>query len=91
METGGYAACMHTFFLAILGQIRDIRVSMESGEHAGHICAYYVAQTNNLACMHAIFLHGQTHLSVQLSPIREIMVSGDMMDMSEHTQYDPGT
>ena len=76
---------------AKLGQIGDINVSMESGKHAGHICAYYVAQTNNLACTHAIFLHGQTHLSVQLSPIREIMVSGGMTDMSEHTQYDPGT
>ena len=57
--------CMHTIFVraeahisANLGPIRKIKISTESGGHAGHdydICACARKHATMLACMHAIF------------------------------------
>ena len=53
---------------AKFGQIREIKVSMESG-------AQNLTQAHKLACMHAMCLCAQAHISAELGHIREIKVS----------------
>ena len=59
---------------AKLDWIRKIKVSMESGEHAGPVSTYNVTQAHKLACMHTIFLHAWTNISANLAWNREIKV-----------------
>ena len=75
-------ACMHPMCLwaqghisAKLGQIREIKVSMESGEHARPLWAHNVTQAHKLACMHTIFLHAHTQISANFCQITKIKVS----------------
>ena len=83
-------ACMHTMCLCIqahisitLGLIRKIKVSMESGEHAGHVLAFSLTWgACKLACIHAICLCAQAHISARLGLIRNIKVYME----SEHTR-----
>ena len=49
--------CEQTHILAQLGQIRNIKVSMESGEYIGPIWVQNVTWAHKQACMHAVFLH----------------------------------
>ena len=57
-------ACMHATFLHSLtyisvkfGQIREVKVSMEWGEHVGHVWVHNMAQTHELACLLPILLN----------------------------------
>ena len=59
---------------AKLGWIREIKVYLESGEHAGPVLAQNTTQVCKLVCMHAICLHAQDHISAKLGRIREIKV-----------------
>ena len=65
--------CMHITFWrasanisAKLGQIRAIKVSMESGEHAGPVWAHNLTVTRKLVCMHAMCLCAQVQISAKL-------------------------
>ena len=62
---------------AKLGQIREIKVSIEAEEHAQPS-----AQACKLMCMHPMCLRAQAHISAKLGQIREIKVS---MESGEHT------
>ena len=64
-----------------LGWIREIKVSMESGEHAKPLRAHNLTQVRNLVCMHPMCLCAQAHISAILGWIREIKVS---MESEEH-------
>ena len=75
-------ACMHDIFwhawvqmLAKWGPIREIKVSMESWEHAWTLWVHKVTQAYKLAYMHAMFLCTQAYISAKLGQIREIKVS----------------
>ena len=79
--------CMHAIFLhaqnhimAKLGQIREIKVSMQSGEHARHVCAHNMTQANKLAFTHAIFLHAGAHKSAKFYQNAHIKVSMKSQD-----------
>ena len=50
---------------AKLGHIREIKVSMESGEHAGPLLAHNLTQAHKLACMHSMYLHARAHISAK--------------------------
>ena len=59
LTQAGKLACMHAMCLcarahnsANLGQIREIKISMESGEHAGPLWAQNLTQAHKLVCMH---------------------------------------
>ena len=74
--------CMHSMCLraqahisAKLGRIREIKISMESGEHAGPLWACNLIQACKLVCMHAMCLCARAHISAKLGHIREIKVS----------------
>ena len=76
--------CMHPMCLCAqanisvkLGRIREIKVSMESGEHVGPLWAHNLTQAHKLACMHTIGLHVQAYISAKFGQIREIKVSMD--------------
>ena len=64
-----------------LGLIREIKVSIESGEHVGPLWAYNLTQAHKLACMHTMCLLAQAHISAKLGQIREIKLS---MESGEH-------
>ena len=51
----------------------DIKVSMESGEHAGVVWAH-MTQEHKLVWMHTMFLNTKGNLSANLDQIREIKV-----------------
>ena len=70
--------CLYTVFmcaqghiLAILCQIRDIKVCMESGEHVTYVWANCVTQTHKLVWMHMEFLHAPANMFI-VSGIMEI-------------------
>ena len=75
------SAWVHWPILAKFGQIRDIKVSMDSGKHADHVWAHNLNQMNNRMCMHALFFHPQIHILAKLGQIRDIKVS---MEPGEH-------
>ena len=58
------------FSSAKLGQIREIKVSMESEEHVRPLWAHNLTQACKLACMHE-----QAYISAKFGQIREIKVS----------------
>ena len=60
---------------AKLGQIREIKVSMESSEHARPLWAHNVTQAHKLVCMHTIFLRAHTQISANFCQISKIKVS----------------
>ena len=70
--------------IAKLDQIREIKVSMETGEHVEPLRAPNLTQARNLACMHPMCLRAQAHISAKLDQIREIKVS---MESGEHAQF----
>ena len=75
-------ACVHAcYVLVFLGWIRKMKVSMESGEHNRPIWVHNTTQAHKLACMHAMFLCAQAHISAKWGLIRKIMVS---MELGEH-------
>ena len=60
---------------AKLCRIREIKVSMESGEPAWPLCAHNLTRACKLACMHAMCLRVQAYISAKLGQLREIKVS----------------
>ena len=85
-------ACMHACYVLAcegpylsqkLGRINEIKVSMESGGHAGPLWAQNLTQAHNLAFMHAMFLCAWAHISAKLGWIRKMKVS---MELGEHTR-----
>ena len=56
---------------------------MESGEYARHVWAQNTTQACKLACMHAMCVHAQDHISDKLSQIREIKV---YIESGEHVR-----
>ena len=83
-------ACMHAIFLraqahisAKLGRIREIKISMESGELSTPLRAHNLTRARKLACMHAMCLHAQAHISAKLGRIRKIKV---FMESGEHAE-----
>ena len=73
-----------THTLAKLGQIREIKVSMKSGEHTEAVRAHNMTKACKLACMHAMCLHAQAHISAKLGQIRKMKVS---MESGEHARH----
>ena len=59
---------------AKLDRIREIKVSMESGEHARPLWVHNFTQACKLACMHTMCLCAQAYISAKLVQIREIKV-----------------
>ena len=80
-----HAMCLHTWAhnSAKFGQIREIKVSLGSREHAGTPWAYNLTQAGKLVSMHAIWLHAWAHISAKLGWIRKIKAS---MESGEHTR-----
>ena len=83
-------ACMHLMCLraqahisAKLGEVREIKISMEPGEHAGPLWAHNLTQACKLVCMHAMCLCAWAHISAKLGQIREIKVS---MESGKHAR-----
>ena len=78
--------CLHVqaHISAKLGRIRNIKVSMESGEHSGPVWAHNLTQASKLACMHAMCLRAQAHISAKLGRIRKIKV---FMESGEHARH----
>ena len=83
-------ACMHLMCLcarahisAKLGQIRKIKVSMESWEQAHPFWAQTSSQASKLSCMHTICLHALAHISAKLGLIRKMKVS---LELEDHTR-----
>ena len=72
--------CAQTHISAKLGWIREIKISMESGEHAGPLLAHNLTQACKLACMHAMCLCACAPISAKLEWIREIKVSKELGD-----------
>ena len=75
---------MHALFLhaqanisAEFRELRDIKVSMESGDHAGPLLAHNMNLARKLVCMHAMCLCAQAHISAKLGQIREVKVYMD--------------
>ena len=66
---------------AKFGWIREIKVSMESGEHAGPFGSKNLTQSHKLACMHTICLRASAHISAKLGWTRMMKVS---MESGEH-------
>ena len=60
--------CLHVqaHISAKLGRIRNIKVSMESGEHSGPVWAH-MTQARKLACMHTMCLHARGHPTLHRS------------------------
>ena len=73
--------CAEAHISAKLGRNRDIKVSMESGEHTGPLWAYNLTRAQKLACMHAMCLCAWAHISAKLGQIREIKI---YMEPGEH-------
>ena len=63
---------------AKLGQIREIEVSMESGEYVGHFWADSIIQAHTPVCLHTIILHAWTHNLAKLHQILEIKARNSM-------------
>ena len=51
----------HAQITAKLGQIRDIKVSLELGEHDGPVLPH-MTPARKLACMPTMCLHAQGHI-----------------------------
>ena len=66
-----HAVCLHeqAHISAKLGWIREIKVSMESGEHAHNL-----TPARKLVCMHPKCLRAQAHISAILGRITESKV-----------------
>ena len=83
-------ACVHARYVLVcksqisakLGRIREIKVSIESGEHAGPFGAQNLTRAHKLVCMHAMCLCALAHKSAKFGWIRKIKVS---MKSGEHT------
>ena len=73
--------CASAYMTAKLGQIIEIKVSMESGEHARAVWTHCMTWAYKLAYMHTIFFHAQAHMHAKLGRIREIRVS---MEWGKH-------
>ena len=74
--------CMHPMCLcaqanisAKLGRIREIKVSIESGKHAGPFWVHNMTIACKLACMHTMCLCAQAYIFAKFGWIREIKVS----------------
>ena len=65
------------------GRIREIKISMESGKHAGPLWAHNLTQACKLVCIQAMCLHARAHISAKLGQTREIKVS---MESGEHAR-----
>ena len=73
--------CAHAHILVKLDQIRVIKVSTKSGEHARPLCAHKVTWAHTLACMHPMSLHAQAIISAKFGQKRIIKVS---METGKH-------
>ena len=67
--------CAWDLSQAKLGQIRKIKVSIESGEPARPIWAHNSPWAQKVAFMHTMCLQAQAHISARLDQIREFKVS----------------
>ena len=78
-----HTMCLHgkAHIMSKFGWIREIKVSMESGEHAGPFGSKNVTQSHKLACMHTICLRASAHISAKLGWIIMMKVS---MESGEH-------
>ena len=65
----------HAHISTKFGQLREIKESVESEEHAGPVRANSSTQARKLACMHTICLSAQINILVKSGQIREIKVS----------------
>ena len=68
---------------AKLGLIREIKVSMESGEQARPFWEHTSSWACKLGCMQALCLHFWAHISAKFGWIRKMKVS---MELGEHTR-----
>ena len=60
------------------GHIRNIYISMKSGENTILVLAHYITRAHKLACIHVVFLHEQAHILAEFGQIREIKVSMEL-------------
>ena len=70
-------------YLSQICQIRGIKVSMESGEHARPVWACSLTQACMLACIHSMCLCAQAHILAKLGRNRRIKLS---MESGEHAK-----
>ena len=78
-----HAVCLHApaYISAKLGQIRKIKVSMESGGHASH--DYVCTLALILMFMQTIFWCTQAYILAKLGQIRKMNVS---LEYGEHSR-----
>ena len=84
-----HAMCLHerAYISDKVERIREIKVSLESEEHARPLCAQNLTQARKLACIHAMCLHAQAYISAKLGHIREfnhLWNEENLPDLSEH-------
>ena len=68
--------CAQAHISAKIGWIRDIKVSMESGDHAGPLSAHNLTRARKLA-----YMHEQAYTSAKFGQIRDIKIS---MESGDH-------
>ena len=76
--------CSQPHISAKLGQIREIKVSMESREQARPLGAQNLTQVHKLACLHTMCLCAQAYVLAKFGQLREIKVS---MESGKHAGH----